>query len=170
MSQVSVKKKQAKGTRIRAKQRKEFWPEVSDSELWNRKIAVGFTTIPRTLTLISRIMDAKSSGQPLSDTYLTLWCWVFDENFLEIKNAREMAFESGFSGQRAETTWNSRMKKLKDLGFIDAREGPYGPFQYVLMFNPIKVIKRLYEGEPQDSRYRALVTRLAEIGAGDLDE
>ncbi|WP_063750603.1 hypothetical protein [Paraburkholderia bannensis] len=148
-----------------------MWPEVSEDELWLRAKSVGFTTVPRTITLIGRILDNLSDkGFPLSDTYLTLWCWVFDEAFLEVRNPRELAFESGFSGPRAETTWRNRMGRLRDLGFIKAREGVSGEFNYVLLLNPLKVIEKLYkEKERQhDVFYNALLSRLVQVGADDI--
>lgn len=126
--------------------------------------------MPRTMPLIGRILNVLSDkGFPLSDTYLTLWCWVFDEAFLEIRNPREFAFESGFGGPRAEATWNGRMKRLVELGFIRAKEGPSGDFAYVLLLNPIQVIDEIYKTRPHDHYYTALISRLIQIGADDLE-
>ncbi len=44
-----------------------------------------------------------------------------------------MAFETGFSGQRAETTWTCWMRILKDLGVIDNRAGAVGEFHNALI-------------------------------------
>lgn len=122
------------------------------------------------MPLIGRILNMLSDkGFPLSDTYLTLWCWVFDEAFLEIRNPREFAFESGFGGPRAEATWNGRMKRLAELGFIRAKEGPSGDFAYVLLLNPIQVIDEIYKTRPHDHYYTALISRLIQIGADDLE-
>ncbi|WP_420007107.1 hypothetical protein, partial [Vibrio cholerae] len=98
-------------------------------------------------------------------TYLALWCNVFDENFLEIKEKRRYAFESGFSGERAVTTWTNRMRKLENLGFIEAREGIEGEFSYVLLINPLEVIKNIYTEKPKDEMYNALITRMSDVGA-----
>ncbi|MEH6461723.1 hypothetical protein [Chitinimonas sp. JJ19] len=148
-----------------------LWPGLDESKLWLRSQRVGFTTIPRTMALVGRILDQLSDkGFPLSSTYLTLWCWVFDEAFVEIRNPKEFAFESGFSGPRGEATWRGRMRRLAELGFIDAKPGLAGEFQYVLIFNPIKVIDLQYADKNKDHAYKALLSRLAEIGADDLDE
>lgn len=32
--------------------RKKLWPEIADEHLWNRKVRKGFSTIPRTMSLI----------------------------------------------------------------------------------------------------------------------
>lgn len=122
------------------------------------------------MPLIARILNLLSDkGFPLSDTYLTLWCWVFDEAFLEIRNPREFAFESGFGGPRAEATWNGRMRRLEELGFIRSKPGPSGDFAYVLLLNPIQVIERIYKARSHDQYYTALLSRLIQIGADDLE-
>ncbi|MXE70797.1 hypothetical protein FQ026_23100, partial [Escherichia coli] len=84
---------------------KELWgDELSELNIWNRKEHDGFTTIPRTLNYINRIIDhLAGTGSPVSQTYLSLWCRVFDEGFVEIRDKDALAFESGFSGQRAVT-------------------------------------------------------------------
>lgn len=150
--------------------RQALWPEIPESQLWLRKQRQGFTTIPRTMTLIGRILDQLSGkGYPLQQTYLALWCWVFDEGLVEIRNPRELSYESGFSGSRGEVTWRGRMKRLEELGFILTKPGLIGEFQYVLLLNPIQVIDRLYTTIPKDIPYNALRGRLAQIGADDLD-
>lgn len=147
----------------------ELWgDELEDLSIWNRKEHNGFTTIPRTLNYINRIIDhLAGAGSPVSQTYLTLWCRVFDEGFVEVRDKDSLAFESGFSGQRAVTTWLGRMKKLRDLGFISTRPGTSGEFHYVIMLNPLSVIKGAYEsnGWAKDERYNALFSRMQEVGA-----
>ncbi|WP_426880304.1 hypothetical protein [Serratia bockelmannii] len=101
----------------------------------------------------------------MSQTYLALWCRVFDEGFVEVRDKEAVAYESGFSGQRAVTTWSGRMKKLKELGFILTKPGTSGEFQYVIILNPLPVIKEIYESKEKDERYNALVGRMQEVGA-----
>lgn len=167
---VAKKVKTAKAKR--GALRETFWPEMSEDKLWIRTKRSGFTTIPRTMNLIGRIMDQLSGkGFPLFSTYFTLWCRVYDEALVEIRNDREMAFESGFSGGRGEVTWRTRMRKLQDLGFIDIRPGLASEFQYVLLLNPIHAIVACYEARqlPRDLAYTSLMTRLIEVGADDLE-
>jgi len=116
-------------------------------------------------------MNAMSGkGFPVFETYLTLWCWVFDEAFVEIRSPKEFAHESGFSGTRGESTWRNRMRRLEKLGFISIKAGIAGDFQYILIFNPIKVIKVAYKDKPDDINYMALQSRLIQVGANDLDD
>lgn len=148
--------------------RDQIWgkDEIEKKKFWSRTTHDGFTTIPRTMPHIMRIMDRESGkGTPVSSTYLSLWCNVFDENFLEIKEKRRYAFESGFSGERAITTWTTRMRKLESLGFIESKKGVEGDFSYVLLINPLEVIKELYTKKPKDEMYNILITRMSDVGA-----
>jgi len=149
--------------------RAELWPELDEEQIWSRKTSDGYSTIPRTLSQIGSIADALSGkGKPVMQTYLELWCRVHDDGFVNLNRPREIAFSSGFSGQRAVATWRERMKRLKDLGFIDLKPGPSGPLSYALIFNPYSVIYAHKEAEtanfPYD-RFVALVERGLEIGA-----
>lgn len=170
---VSVIKKVRSASKKRLILRERLWPNVDENELWLRKDRVGFTTIPRTMALIGRIMDQLSGkGFPVFSTYFSLWCRVFDEGIVDIRNQREFAFESGFSGPRGEVTWRGRMRTLELLGFIKLRAGVASEMQYVLIMNPIIVIENAYikSDLPEDAAYNALMNRLIEVGADDLDD
>ena len=169
---TNVNKKVRSADAKRLQLRDTHWPDVSDDALWLRKYRVGFTTVPRTMSLIGRIMDQLSGkGLPLFGTYFALWCRVYDESFVEIRNDRELAFESGFSGGRGEVTWRTRMRRLESLGFIQTRPGLASDLQFVLILNPIKVIAAIYQRDalPKDTAFMALTTRLIEVGANDLE-
>jgi hypothetical protein len=152
--------------------RAKIWPDVTNQMLWDRTERDGFSTIPRTMPLIMSIMDGLSEkGFPVGQTYLELWCRLYDELFLTLNRPEEMAFFAGFTGQRAVRTWRDRVKRLADMGFIDLKSGPLGEMSYAVFFNPYHVIKRAYLKKlvPED-KYRALVIRANEIGAFDLDD
>jgi len=149
--------------------RNSLWPDLKEDMLWSRKTKKGFTTIPRGMSHIVQIMNELSSGKPLASTYLILWCHTYDEYMVTIPNPRVMAFEAGFTGQRAESTWKDRMKKLVKLGFIKAEPGPSGPYNYVLILNPYITIKELQANNKiSRDRYNALLQRAGDIGADDL--
>jgi hypothetical protein len=151
--------------------RQNLWPQFSDADLWLRKMRDGFTTVPRTMPLMLQIMDTLSKGKPVSTTFFDLWCRAYDECFVVLNKQQEMAFGSGFSGQRAEQTWASRMNILNDFGFINTKPGPSGPMSYAIILNPYKVIKALYlRKEVTEDLYNALLMRAIEIGANDLTE
>jgi hypothetical protein len=151
-------------------QREMYWPGA-DTFIWNRKAHKGFATIPKTMPLILKIMDDMSNGKPLSSTYLGLWSATWDNSFVIITKAAEMAHAAGFSGQRAEYTWATRMKLLEELRFIDIKPGKSGPITYVIIWNPHYAIRWHYEQKTRgllEGTYNALLDRALEIGAKDM--
>ena len=168
---MNVKQTSRKVERIREnylKMREEFWPDIGEELLWHRKRNVVFVSIPRGITFISLVMDEIATVQ-ISSTYLALWCHTFDESVVIINDQEAMAFESGFTGQRAVNTWRSRMKELDRLQFIQTAPGRSGPYNYVLLLNPYKIIKMHRDDGNiiNKASYNALFERAAEIGAGE---
>lgn len=167
MSQQSEKTYRKNATERRIELFTNLWGEetVQSFHIWDRKTKDGFTTMPRVMPYISQILDyLGGKGTPLSQTYLSLWFRNFDDGFIEIKSERDIAFESGFFSSRAVTTWKGRMKKLKELGFIDTKPGASSEYQYTVVFNPFEVIKNLRKDIP-DSLINALEGRMSEVGA-----
>lgn len=167
-TQKQSRKGKTKAARRRLELRDHLWPDASD-QIWDRNSRDGWTTIPRTMPLIGRIVDSVGpKGKPASGTYFALWARVFDESIIDIGSAEQIAFESGFGGQRAVTTWSDRMATLEELGFIRTSEGPKGKRQYVLLLDPYKQIKDLNDqGKIPKSLYTAFFVRAGEIGAGN---
>ncbi len=153
-------------------QRNALWPGI-EPLLWNRKANKGFVTIPKTMPLILKIMDEMSNGKPVSSTYLGLWCATWDNSFVNIAKANEMAHAADFTGQRAEYTWGARMKILKDLFYIDIKPGKSGPISHVFIFNPHKIIQHHHLKKTPglvEASYNMLIDRALDIGAKDMLE
>ena len=153
--------------------REKLWPNLDESQLWNRKKQKGFTTIPRTMPLLFQIMDGLSNGKPVSSVYLDLWCRAYDESFVSLSKHQEMAFSAGYTGQRAVTTWRDRMRRLRDLGFIAVESGSSGEFSYALLWNPHLIVEKHHEEKTIGfhlNLYNTLIERMLDIGANDLDE
>jgi hypothetical protein len=150
--------------------RERLWPGVDNSRLWFRRDRDGFVTVPRIMPLIMNIMDDLSGkGFPIGQTYFEMWCRLYDEQFLTLNRPEEMAFHAGFFGQRAVRTWKDRVRRIRDLGFIDVKDGPLGEFSYALFWNPYHIIRTHHEqGRVLESKWRALVVRAGEIKATDL--
>jgi hypothetical protein len=147
--------------------RARLWPDLKDGDLWSRHTHDGFSTIPSTMPLIMGIMDDLSKNQPISPTYLELWTRTFDEGFATLAKAREIAFHSGFSTERADRTWKSRLRILDELGFINLKSGASGPASYALILNPYKVIHGHHDKKTpgmREDKYNALVARALELG------
>ena len=174
MNLMNVKQTESRAKKIQKKKlalRTQLWGEINPHTLWIRNVNDGFTTIPRTMPLIFQIIDnLAEKSKPVSMVYFSLWCRVFDESFIVIKSQEEMATESGFTGQRAVSTWKSRMKNLASLGFIDVKDGATGEYSYVLLLNPYMVIRKYHEENAiQGGKYNALFARALEVGAKDLE-
>lgn len=150
--------------------RDHLWPG-SAQYVWDRKAHKGFTTIPKTMPLIMRIMDEMTKGAPVSSTYMTLWCSTWDNGFVQVIKPSEMAFASGFGGQRGEHTWATRMKKLEELQFISLKAGKAGPMTHALIHNPHLILRWHYEQKTpglMDATYNALIGLALEVGAMDM--
>ncbi len=167
VKQMAVKKAKAQEKALKIRQ--ELWPNLNQSDLWNRVVQKGFTTVPRTMSVIMRIMDSLSKGMPLSSTYFVLWCHVYDDSMVIIDNPLVYAAEAGFSGERALTTWRSRMDILQEFGFIECKEGSTGKHHYVLIKNPHKVIKKIKD-KIQSKLFTQLFDRTLDVGAIDFHE
>jgi hypothetical protein len=168
---IFVKKPRKKIAQRQTELRTKLWPDVAQESLWSRRTHHGFTTLPRCMPLIMGIMDHMAKGQPVSMTYLELWCRSYDENLVVLSKPSSTAFGSGFSGQRAERTWRTRLSILASLKFIDLKGGPSGPASYALIFNPYKVIEWHHQqGTPglRADRYNALMERATEVGDDSL--
>lgn len=150
--------------------RDHLWPGLAPF-LWDRKAHKGFTTIPKTMPLILRIMDEMTKGAPVSSTYMTLWCSTWDNGFVHVIKPSEMAFASGFGGQRGEHTWAARMKKLEELRFISLTAGRAGPMTHALIHNPHLTLRGHHDNKTpglMEASFNALVALALEVGAMDL--
>ena len=148
------------------------WPD-GDKYLWDRKSNNGFTTIPKTMPLILKIMDEMTKGAPVSSTYMTLWCCTWDNSFVVLNKHRDMANAAGFGGQRGEHTWATRMKKLQELRFIDIKPGKSGPMSNAIIWNPHLVLRWHHEQKTPgliEASYNSLVEWALDIGAKDMTD
>jgi hypothetical protein len=102
----------------------------------------GYTTIPRAMPLILKSwMTCRRKARVIN---LPWSCGAGPTtNARHPHQPTEMAFHSGFTGQRALATWRNRMQILADLEFIDMKPGPSGPMSYSLLWNPYEVIKSI---------------------------
>jgi hypothetical protein len=152
------------------KLRAELWPDITPEMLWHRRRSDGFVTIPRTMPLLMIMMDALSKGRPVSGTYLELWCRSHDESLLTVAGKEhEYATASGFSGERAISTWQSRLDILARLGFIRLADGPRGSRSYLLLLNPYHVMKK-HKSKVEAFLWNSFAARTIEIRANDMDE
>lgn len=172
MSQVGSARSRSAIVRKNLDLQEQLWPGAAE-RLWDRSHHRGFTTLPRTMPLIMRIMDGLApKGQPISSTYFALWCAAWDSPFVVLR-PRELAYASGFGGQRAEHTWSGRMRLLQRLHFVDIKAGKAGDFTYALIFNPHLVVREHQKSRTpglDQTAVAALIDVAHEIGAKDMIE
>ena len=151
--------------------RDHLWPGY-DGFLWHRSANKGFATIPKTLPLILNVMDEMTKGAPVSSTYLTLWCSTWDNSYISLAKPAEYAIASGFGGQRGEHTWIGRMKKLRELHFIDIKAGKSGPMSHVIIWNPHLVVRYHHDiaktAGLTEASFTSLLERAMDVGALDM--
>ena len=154
--------------------RQNAFGDIDERKVWHRKRNDGFTTIPRTMPLIGAIMDGLAGkGKPVATTYLELWARSNDDGFLTLNKPNEVAFASGFTGQRGVGTWKERVRRLEALGFLETKPGVSGNLHYVQIWNPYHVILKHKEKKTEGFRldqYNALFERAIDIGAKDILE
>ncbi len=149
----------------------KFLPTLK--HLWHRNVYDGFTSVPRTMPLIMNIIDDLAPGSKrTSMTYLALWGQAFDEMYVSLQKTDELAFHSGYTGQRAVRSWKERMRELAKLGFIRIASGTAGEFSHAVILNPHFAIRRLHKARMAGltaGAYNALVERAIAIGAEDMN-
>jgi hypothetical protein len=165
----------AKRIKERAERRRaELWPDLETSRVWDRNTSHGFSTIPRSLVLIGTIADTLAEkNKRVSTVYFALWCRVWDVGLVIIDNEYEAATEAGFTGERRIYTWRDRIKQLANIGLIDVKEGPKGPYQFIMIFNPYQVLYDIHasnESSIQPQYWTALIERADDVGAQDIVE
>ena len=152
--------------------RELHWPGAAPN-LWHRTANKGFATIPKTMPMILKIMDEMTKGAPVSSTYLTLWCSTWDNSFVVLNKHGDMANAAGFGGQRGEHTWATRMKKLKELNFIDIKAGKSGPMSNAIIWNPHLVLRWHHDQKTPgltEASYNSLIEWALDIGAKDMTD
>lgn len=147
------------------------FPNVPQAWIWHRKTNDGYITIPRTMPIIMQAIDAQSKGQPAGHTLFCLWSRSPDHAVLTIENPATFAGEAGFIGERSVDTWRRRMKRLRELWFIQTKPGPSGEFHYVLLLNPNASMEWMRTaGLVQDGLYGRFIDRLIAVGAfGEIE-
>jgi hypothetical protein len=156
-----------KAAQKREELRDGLWPG-SANLIWSRFTNDGFTTIPRLLPLVMRLIDSLAGKGAPSGVYLDLWTRVYDEGIVKILDEEAYAYSSGYSGTRAVRTWREHVQKLADIGFIKIKPQGSREIAHILLLNPLTVCAELYRAKPlavTEEWWTAFVQRAVEIGA-----
>jgi hypothetical protein len=144
--------------------RDELFPELAREGVWDRTTFTGFTTVPRTMPLLMRIIDGlsiKKAGR----VYFDLWCRAFDDFFVDIRDEYEFAYASGYSGQRAIRSWRERMLVLAEHRFILINSTSFGRIRYAAIRDPHRVVQELTDEQVSSEDLLALRSTMLAIGA-----
>ena len=157
--------------------------EDAEDRLWDRNRFHGFATIPKTMPYVCRILDEMSKGQPLASTYVALWCATWDDAFIKLGRTPDLAFAAGFSGQRGVRTFQDRVRKLVELGFVEVAPSGAQALGLAYLPNPHIQIMRLHAAKiapagdldmkmkaagMQAATYNAFIERAQEIDCTDI--
>lgn len=134
--------------------RDRFWP---GAKAWTGEDSKGWFRAPRTFPLLLTLLKSKalSGRQDPSSAYLALWARHLDSGIVEITNERELAYEAGYTGNRALRTWQERMRLLESLGLIKAQKIGNESYRYVLLIDPAVAIEALAKKGRVDAAWRA---------------
>lgn len=148
--------------------RTRLFPDVKESDLWERTSKKGFATIPRALPTVMVLMDVLSPKKPISAAYFALWCRAWDDPLVQVGSKMdEIALEAGYKGQRPTNTLSSRLAVLKELGFVRFEDGASGPYSHGVILNPYLVLKK-HQKKFSKFLWNALIFRMNDIGADDF--
>jgi len=138
-----VERKRSAATLRREELRNLYWPKAI---AWTGKDAKGWFPAPRTLPLLLLLLRSKrlSGRKDPSRAYLALLARHVDGGIVEIPNEAELAYESGYAGQRALRTWQERMQLLAKLGLIKIQPSGNQKYRYVLLVHPGLAIEKFH--------------------------
>ncbi|MCH8823044.1 MAG: hypothetical protein IH984_05995 [Planctomycetes bacterium] len=159
-----------KRTKLIAKhlaQRDLLWPDA-EQRVWNWGESKGYVHIPRLIPLVMKVIKEISPKQDPSLVYLELWTRCMDGGFFEVDDEDACAYASGYTGQRSVRTWRERMRKLRDLGFIEVKRSGNREFGSILIINPLQVCVNLKSAKKSgvtDAWWTAFISRAKKIGA-----
>jgi hypothetical protein len=143
----------------------QLWPNEGP-KLWHRKKEDGFTTVPRTLSLILTLIDELGEGKDASPVYFDLWCRQMDDSFVEVTDEEAFAFSCGYTTPgRNVRSWRERVDILEKLGFVQIKPNGSRKYGYILLNHPHFVVAVLRDaGQISEAWWGAFVKRMSEIG------
>lgn len=156
------------GEEKRLKVRAEFWPNLTDEDLWNGPKEKGYFCAPRILPLLLTLLEektVKAKKNRLSSVYLELLSRHMGQGIIAMTSAEDHAYSAGYTGSRAVRSWNERMAALEELGLIASRRKGGMLYGYVCLFRPENVIEKLRTADKiSDEWWNLYTTRAMDVG------
>jgi hypothetical protein len=137
---MSAKSKGAAKRRIELRQ--QLWP---DDRAWSSEGEVGFFQVPKTVSLLMKLIGSKdiSGKKNAADVYLELWSNDWGQGLIEVGNESDHAFAAGYEGTRAVRTWRERIRILERAGFIRVKPDGNREIGFILLVHPADVVQSL---------------------------
>lgn len=166
-SRDRARKKRTKMIAKHLAQRDLLWPDA-EPRVWKWSESKGYVHIPRLIPLVMKLIKSISPKQDPSLVYLELWTRCIDGGFFEVDDEEACAYAAGYTGQRSVRTWRERMRKLRDLGFIEVKPSGNREFGSILIINPLQVcvdLKNAKKVGVTDAWWTAFISRAKKISA-----
>jgi hypothetical protein len=125
----------------RRKKRDALWPEA-EQKVYNPTVG-GWARMPRTVPMISGLIDFLSDKEKPGRLYTVLWSHEYGDGLVEISDPAHLALEAGYFTSRAERTFAERMKILVDFGFLQAKQVGSREYGVVLLVDPHRVVSAM---------------------------
>ncbi len=134
----------------------------SASEIYDRNIHDGFSTVPRTIGLILTLLEQLAAkGKNVSRVYSELWFRTTDCKLIEIEDEADIAYASGLSVRR----WKERIDILEQLGFVRVAPNGARRYGYIFLPNPHDLVVQMRRnGQISDEWWGAFTKRCSKIG------
>jgi hypothetical protein len=144
-------KKTASGEK-REKIKNQFFP---NDDAWTGEKDKGWFRAPRTLPLILELLSSKglSGSLDLTRVYIELLARHIDGGIVEMTDQDSHAYAAGYFGSRAVRTWQERMKKLEEVGFIKSVKVANQKYKYILLVHPTVAVENLRQQKQLDDTW-----------------
>jgi hypothetical protein len=151
--------------RRRRARRDQHWVEANDVVFTTA--TGGWAQMPRTVPLMSALIDELGGRNKAGRLYITLWAYEMGDGFVEVPDPAQLALESGYITNRAERTFNERIAILRELGFVRTARLGLREHGFVLLLDPHPVVMAIREKSPErvpERWWTAFVARCGAIG------
>jgi hypothetical protein len=159
---ITVTAKQKNPAEVKLEQLRDQLFPGSASEIYDRNVHNGFSTIPRTIGLMLTLLEELAEkGKNVSRVYSELWFRTTDCKLIDVDDEDGIAYASGLSVRR----WRERVDILEQLGFVKVKPNGAKRYGYLFLPNPNEVaVKLRRDGKVSDEWWGAFTKRCSKIG------
>ena len=130
----------------RIQRRSLLFPDLED-EVFPHD--VGFCQTPRVVPLVANLINAAEARWNAGPLYQVLWARDWGPGLIEVDDPKNLAFEAGYVGPRAERNWSDRVRTLTELRMIKTRAKGNREHAWILLRDPYLVVAELKWDPPE---------------------